>query len=630
MQTAKNTNMLRGVLYLRVSTKVQDEAQQEPDLLRQAEYDNINIIGTYKDKISGLKDETERPDLNELLKLTKKDIDIVYIWEISRLSRNPNHFDRLIALFKEKKINICFVKPQLLYLFDKETGEEKISDTIALSIFSKFALYEIQQKGVRTARGKKNAILEKNNSYTSKPPYGYKVTDKKLIINNDSISDYKGFKSESEIVKSIYELYINGKTLSEIKKVLNDYKIPTHSAKYLKKATLQLTKDKEINKEDIQWNRRTIHNILINPIYYGVKEVNTFAKVIQDDGTKKKIKTVIGNIISEPIITESQFLQVKQQMKDNISVASKTYKNEFLLRGVLKCGFCGKQYLGSGNHGRNFYLCSDKTHRRSNTFTGCKNTRITNNIDLTIWELTKATYLSEKHKENVVEKQKEFVNQKKNITLLIQQKTKDIEQTDSQINNLVVILSKVPQREQERVLNQMDILSNQSEQLTAELVGLKEKESIITKQIRTVDSSRNKTAILDNVEGNFKLKKEALISILDSVTIYKIDTKYRVLQVKFKSEYVTNIICIVQNQNFKYVECPENLFKFDTTDLTFTHKSYNIKGYAMETGSTTVEPSELFKQLYNSDYQNNIEVQYQTEYINKLADLGNVITEQDI
>ena len=118
-----SVNKMRAAAYLRVSTRQQNEDTQLPDLLKQIEIDNGILKDEYifRDKISGLKDKTERKDLNRLLELTRNEIDIVYIWEISRLSRNPIYFDELINEFRKKRINICFLKPSPLYLYDINT-----------------------------------------------------------------------------------------------------------------------------------------------------------------------------------------------------------------------------------------------------------------------------------------------------------------------------------------------------------------------------------------------------------------------------------------------------------------------------------------------------------------------------
>jgi site-specific DNA recombinase len=361
----------RAAIYMRVSTDQQDVESQLNDLKDKIKEDNVTLINKYifKDVISGLKNDKERRDLPKLLQLTKNDIDIVYIWEISRLSRNPLYFDELLLHFKRENINICFLKPTPLYLFDLESGLEEISTGIALSIFSKYALYEIQQKNQRQKRGKIYSVLEKEQSYTYKPPYGYKSINKILVVNEDIISDITGFKSESEVVKSIFELYASGKSLTQIQKILNENKLKTKSATYLKKDQLKLNDDVSIDKDKIKWSKRSVNAILKNTVYCGYKEISYHERDKEGNITNTKV----FNINTPNIISNELFLKVQQQLKDNITIANKSYKNEFLVRGLLFCGTCNSTYVGNGSKGRNYYVCSDRIKKTPNTKKGCNN-----------------------------------------------------------------------------------------------------------------------------------------------------------------------------------------------------------------------------------------------------------------
>ena len=258
------TTQLKAAAYLRVSTKEQNEDTQFPDIKLQALKDNAELIHIFKDKVSGFKDKDIRTGLNDLLQLTKTDIDIVYIWEISRLSRNPIHFDELINKFRTKHINICFLKPTPLYLFNIHTGEEEISTSIALAIFSKFALFEIQQKNQRTQRGRNEAILTRNEAYALNAPFGYRKENKKFVIDNEQITDIDGFRTPAEVVQRIFEMYNEGNTFVTISRILNEYHIQTNYHKILKKDTVEYPSGNTISKDALVWRKGTIVSILNN------------------------------------------------------------------------------------------------------------------------------------------------------------------------------------------------------------------------------------------------------------------------------------------------------------------------------------------------------------------------------
>src|ERR1035437_7952479 len=128
---------MKIALYLRVSTNVQETERQRTDLTKKAKENNAEIAFEFEDKISGFKNETKRPDLNKLLQLTKEDIDAVYIWELSRLSRNPAHFTELIEKFKQKGINIFFVAQNINTINDDENAD--FTADISLAFFSRYS-----------------------------------------------------------------------------------------------------------------------------------------------------------------------------------------------------------------------------------------------------------------------------------------------------------------------------------------------------------------------------------------------------------------------------------------------------------------------------------------------------------
>ncbi len=388
------TQQLKAAAYLRVSTKEQNEDTQLPDIQMQILRDNAELIYEFRDKVSGLKDKDSRRGLNELLQLNNDDIDIVYIWEVSRLSREPIYFDELVNMFRKKHINICFLKPTPLYLFNIHSGEEELTTSLALSIFSKFALFEIQQKAQRTQRGRNEAILTRNETYAYHAPFGYKKENKKLVIDNDPVSDIDGFRTPAEIVQRIFEMYNEGKTLVVISRLLNEYKIQTNFNKIVKKDTVTYPSGNTISRDELIWRKGSIVSIIDNTVYAGYKVINTNTKTNRFDNTGKPIIIHKENTIATPaIISEATFLAVQNQKKLNLNVASKAIKSEYLLRGLLKCGRCGDYYLGVSSARATTYICSDNKKKYKATYKGCQGNSINSyRLDYMVWNSVKEIY----------------------------------------------------------------------------------------------------------------------------------------------------------------------------------------------------------------------------------------------
>lgn len=80
---------------------------------------------------------------------------------------------------------------------------------------------------------------------------------------------------------------------------------------------------------------------------------------------KQKVTNVKG--IHKGLITESLFNHVQQKLEENLKqkkfVKAKSFKEEFLLRGGIKCENCGGNLTGSASRSKNgarhhYYHCN--------------------------------------------------------------------------------------------------------------------------------------------------------------------------------------------------------------------------------------------------------------------------------
>lgn len=524
------TKQLKAVAYLRVSTKEQNEDTQLPDIQLQALRDNATILQVYKDKVSGLKDKNSRTGLNELLELTNADIDIVYIWEVSRLSREPIYFDELVNIFRRKHINICFLKPSPLYLFNIHTGEEDLTTSLALAIFSKFALFEIQQKTQRTQRGRNEAILTRNESYAYNAPFGYKKEDKKLVIDEDLVSDIEDFRTPAEIIRRIFGMYIEGKTLVAIARLLNEYNIPTNYSKIVKKDTIEYSSGNTISKDALVWRKGTIISIVNNTVYAGYKVVNTNVKTNKFDYAGKPIVTRRKDTITTPaIISEATFIEAQEQKKLNTNVASKAIKSEYLLRGILKCGSCGNYYVGASRARANTYMCSDRAKKNKATYKGCQGNVInTYRLDYMVWESVKGIYQSYALSDKIESNKDELNSELEKIRFSIQSKEDNIKINEKKIENIINQISKIQSdRAGNLASKEIERIDKEITLQEQELQAFKIQETDLLRNFIQVEELENfdyKDYDITGIESNYLLKKEAMERVVREVRIYEAKT----------------------------------------------------------------------------------------------------------
>jgi DNA invertase Pin-like site-specific DNA recombinase len=77
-------------LYVRVSTRDQDTANQRRELAEVAERAGWHVVGVYADEgISGAKGRDKRPGFDAMLKaVTRREVDMVAAWSVDRLGRS--------------------------------------------------------------------------------------------------------------------------------------------------------------------------------------------------------------------------------------------------------------------------------------------------------------------------------------------------------------------------------------------------------------------------------------------------------------------------------------------------------------------------------------------------------------
>ena len=103
---------MRGAIYSRVSTEIQDYGKQTDELKDYAARNNIEVKYIFEEKVSGFKDD--RTEFKKLEKLTKNDIDIILVWELSRLSRRSIFIQQTVKNFARESVSLLKKKVSIL------------------------------------------------------------------------------------------------------------------------------------------------------------------------------------------------------------------------------------------------------------------------------------------------------------------------------------------------------------------------------------------------------------------------------------------------------------------------------------------------------------------------------------
>ena len=151
---------MRVVKYQRVSTTHQEVENQTSSIDKQIELLGWNVVGEYKETISGTKSRDTRPQLRQLIQDSRKrKFDRVIVYSLDRLGRSVVDVINTINELEEVGVHIFVVKNSI----DTSTSQGKLF-TYFCSIFGemerdmivsrqKESIKRIREKGGKWGRG---------------------------------------------------------------------------------------------------------------------------------------------------------------------------------------------------------------------------------------------------------------------------------------------------------------------------------------------------------------------------------------------------------------------------------------------------------------------------------------------
>lgn len=335
-------------IYVRVSSEDQQERgtiEAQIDFgTKYADLHQLNIVDWYKDDgVSGTIPIEERPESARMLEDAKvKKFDTILVYKLDRLGRSARIILNAVHGFEQLGIKVkSMTEP-----FD--TGDP--SGRFLLTILAGVADLERSTILDRMWHGANRAA--RNGKWLGGVvPYGYIINDEKFLeISNSPIPGMN--MSEADVVRLIYRLTVE-QHMSTIKiaDYLNAVGIPpkyTISGRKIGKG-----KRKE-NTAGI-WRPARVRNMIVNKTYMGIHEYGK--------RTKKKREIITREVSS--IISQEIWDKAQQVLADNRLEASRNTHRKYLLRGLIKCGICGLNYIGNTfptypSGSKAYYICNGK------------------------------------------------------------------------------------------------------------------------------------------------------------------------------------------------------------------------------------------------------------------------------
>ena len=330
-----NTNETFKVgIYLRLSNedirdndnKRDDESQsisnQRDFIMNYIIRNNLMLIDEYiDDGVSGT--QFDRDGFERLITdIENGRINMVITKDTSRLGRNISQsLYYSTEYFPEKNVRYVAITDGV-DTFDRNQNTDML---MFKSFYNEMYVKDISTKIKATLNSQK-----RNGKFMGGiAPYGYKrnlpFNKHELIIDEE----------QAEIVKRIYDLFINGNGVKKIANILTDEKIQIPSIQK------NLNRGRKSSVYGV-WQETTISNILTNPTYKGDLTQCREYKVSYKSKKRRrnnKDNWIIAKGACPAIIDEETFNIVQDMYSKNKNRAQNS--KEYLLRGFLVCKECG-------------------------------------------------------------------------------------------------------------------------------------------------------------------------------------------------------------------------------------------------------------------------------------------------
>ena len=194
----------------------QDTTRQVEDLKHYAATNDIKVIKTWSEHISGGKANKERPLLQEALNFSiENGVDIILISELSRLGRRCDEILETIKFLKDNHINCYFLKEQLS-IFSPD-GKENPYLTIMCAVLGTAAELEREAIHYRLQSGRDKYI--RDGGKLGKPKGAGIKTKDKLAIEYRSV--IKNLRAGQSIRNAAKICGVSPATCLKVKKEFN-------------------------------------------------------------------------------------------------------------------------------------------------------------------------------------------------------------------------------------------------------------------------------------------------------------------------------------------------------------------------------------------------------------------------
>ena len=514
--------------------------------------------------VSSYAEINERPILLQMVKdIEDGYITAVFVYDQSRLERKVETRAFLINIFKKYNVKTYYNSG----LVDASSESKLVGDILSSIGEYTIALTSAKIKlalDFNTRNGKVHAL----------PPYAYyKDSNKQYAINYE----------QAEVIKDIYSMSLQGIGTNKIAEMLNQRGIPT---KYnlIGKGTLNTTNRKHKlkplvtkNKADIKWTGNSVRNILYNKFYCGIRVFN---------GVEYEVPKLFDY---------EYWKKVNENLQTNRNNSGKVVTHKYLLKGILSCGRCGRNYYGRSRVSLkdNAYICSSKRYKELN----CNNRGINiTKLDDIIWN----KFIADKHLNKLITNHFNNTDTKQIETELLKEISlieKEIKQLDNEKDNVLKSIRKgiITDLEAKSDMNSIRI---SKDTLNEKISVLKDKLTSVLNTTFTIDSILNELDIYASTEVSFLDKKEIINKYINDIVIYYDNGNHYYIEIKFNIPFMDSVVFIT-DINYKVAYEVLDINNSENLDFIYMVLNDKLNKEFKETKKIDIELIMNSKELFN-------------------------------
>jgi site-specific DNA recombinase len=312
---------MKCIVYARVSTEEQAKhgfsiAAQLEKLEAYCLSQGWELIEKYIDEGQSAKD-LERPAFQEMMdKVRQGNVDVLLVYRLDRITRSVLDLYKILKILDD---NECMFK-SATEVYDTTNAMGRLFITLVAAM----AQWERENLGERVRLG-----MEKKTKMGlwkgGVPPYGYKVVDKKLIVNPEEV----------EVVHTIFEM------------------AKTHGFYTIAK---KLTQKGFSTRRGKDWHVDSVRDIANNATYAGYLTFNEYSK----DSKKPPREQVLFEGSHERLVSREDFWALQDILDKRRTFGGKRETSKYYFSSILKCARCGSSLSGHKSAGKKTYRCSGK------------------------------------------------------------------------------------------------------------------------------------------------------------------------------------------------------------------------------------------------------------------------------